>query len=66
MKNKEYLKDKVLNLYNKGYNYKDIAIELNVNPKVACTLISIYSRNKDFKEGFFNVNERECWIFPSA
>jgi orotate phosphoribosyltransferase-like protein len=65
MKDKVFLKDKVLNLYDKGYSNKEIGLELNISPSVACTIINVYAKNQRYKEGYFNVNELDCWIFPS-
>lgn len=65
MEKKEFLKDKVLKLYNKGYSNKEIGLELNISGSVACTIINIYAKNERFKNGYFNVNELDCWIFPS-
>jgi orotate phosphoribosyltransferase-like protein len=66
MTKKELLKDKVLELHYQGLSNKEICNRLEMSSTTVCVLIKYYTKGNDVKEGCFNVDEHECWIFPAT
>lgn len=62
----KHLKDSVLELHYKGLYNKDICEKLKISPATVSVMIKKYTKGQDVKEGYFNVDELECWIFPSS
>ena len=66
MKKRELLKDKILELHYKGMCNKDISKQLNISPSTVSVMITHYTKRTKTKEGYFNIDELECWLFPSS
>jgi len=64
MKKSELLKDRILSLHNEGMCNKDICKELGTSPATVCVMLKLYKKEPK-KEGYFDVDELDCWIFPS-
>ena len=65
MKSKEYIKDKVLCLHYEGLSNKDISLALNITLSTVFVMIKKYTKRNKLPNDYFNVDELECWIFPS-
>ena len=59
-------KNKIIELYNTGLNAKEIAQVTGYKLSLIRVHINKYDRKATDKNGFFNVNKLECWIFPSS
>jgi len=66
MGKKELLKDKILELHYKKICNKDICKKLNISPSTVSVIITHYTKRTKTKEGYFNIDELECWVFPSS
>lgn len=62
----KHLKDEVLKLHYQGLCNKEICEELNISPATVSVMIKKYTKGLDVKDGYFNVDALECWIFPSS
>lgn len=65
MKNKEYVKDKILDLHYAGLSNKEIAEKLNTKKQNVAVLVSRYAKPQIEKD-YFNVNDFECWVSPAV
>ena len=55
----------ILSLYNSGNSASEIEYKTRFKRSTINGTIRNYLKNKN-KEGFFNVNEKDCWLIPTS
>ena len=55
----------ILGLYNSGNSVSEIEYKTNFKKSTINGTIRKYVRAKN-KDGFFNVNEKDCWLIPTS
>ena len=66
MQKEVLFKDEILNLKKSGFNTKEICQISNKSHSYVSTVLKKYANISNSRQGYFNVDEHNCWIFPSS
>ena len=60
------IKNEIINLYKKGFTSAEICKKTGYNYSLINVYLSKHRRQNVKNDLFFNVNQLECWVFPSS
>ena len=59
-------KDEILNLKKSGFSTKEICEISNKSQSYVSTILKKYANIANSRQGYFNIDEFDCWILPSS